>query len=217
MLYNCGRMSDNYQKIHEHYERCFSEFGDSPKGVDWPNEKDAMKRYEVMLNVLRDKSESAVILDIGCGAGHMFEYLQKQRADLNFKYLGLDISEVFIAHCRSKFPQVEWIQADLLKTRLRLQTDYAIMNGVFTEKLDLSFDEMLLFWKALLKEAFTYVRKGLVFNVMSTQVDWQRDDLFHLPLDTMANFVTSELSRHFVVRRDYGLYEYSVYVYKNNN
>ena len=48
---------------------------------------------------------------------------------------------------------------------------------------------------------------------MSKQVDWERDDLFHLPLDLLADYLTRNLSRHFVIRNDYGLYEYTVYVY----
>ncbi len=49
----------------------------------------------------------------------------------------------------------------------------------------------------------------MAFNVMSTLVDWQRDDLFHLSFDTMAQYVSQALSRHFVVRHDYGAYEYT--------
>jgi hypothetical protein len=38
--------------------------------------------------------------------------------------------------------------------------------------------------------------------------------LFHLPFDTLASFLTSELTRNFVFRNDYGLYEYTAYVYR---
>ena len=49
---------------------------------------------------------------------------------------------------------------------------------------------------------------------MSTQVDWIRDDLFYLALDDLTSFVTQHLGRNFVVRSDYGLYEYTVYLYR---
>jgi hypothetical protein len=45
-------------------------------------------------------------------------------------------------------------------------------------------------------------------------VDWERDDLFHLPFHTMADFVRGELSHHFLFRQDYGLHEYTTYVYR---
>jgi hypothetical protein len=89
-----------------------------------------------------------------------------------------------------------------------------VLNGVFTVKATLSFDEMLDFFRRLVTRAFALADQGIAFNVMSKQVDWERDDLFHLPLDTLAWFLTQEISRHFVIRNDYGLYEYTAYVYR---
>lgn len=209
--------SDHYKRIYEHYDECFSKHGDSAKGVDWPNELDAKKRYEVMLGLIDVTAPSASILDIGCGAGHFLDHLNNNPQKPKLIYTGLDISEKFIHHCKTKHPQSQWILADLLIQKLDSTYDYVIMNGVFTEKVTLSFNEMLVFWKDLLSEAFKYANKGLVFNVMSTQVDWERDDLFHLPLDVMANFVSKDLSRHFSIRKDYGLYEYAVYIYRQSN
>ena len=57
-------------------------------------------------------------------------------------------------------------------------------------------------------------RIGLAFNVMTWHVDWQRDDLFHLPCDTLLAFLKAEVSRHVVLRADYGLWEYTTYVYR---
>jgi hypothetical protein len=88
------------------------------------------------------------------------------------------------------------------------------MNGVFTEKRGLSQQEMLAYFEALVAAAFRKAGAGLAFNVMSKQVDWERDDLFHLPFDALAGFLASRISRNFVIRHDYGLYEYTVYVYR---
>ena len=50
-------------------------------------------------------------------------------------------------------------------------------------------------------------------NTMSKHVDWERHDLFHLPLETLTTFLCRDVSRHFVIRNDYGLYEYTTYVF----
>jgi hypothetical protein len=92
--------------------------------------------------------------------------------------------------------------------------DYVVMNGVFTEKRELTFDEMFDYFKQVMRVVFPKVRQGLAFNVMSKAVDWERDDLFHLPTDLLIAFLVKELSRHFIIRNDYGLYEYTVYLYK---
>ena len=55
---------------------------------------------------------------------------------------------------------------------------------------------------------------GIAFNVMSKDVDWERDDLFHLPLSELSSFLSKNLTRRYIIRNDYGLYEYTTYVYK---
>ena len=87
-------------------------------------------------------------------------------------------------------------------------------DGLFTVKGDLGDDEMWDFTTGVIRRLWPITRKAIAFNVMSKQVDWERDDLFHLPLDPLADFLTRSLSRHFVIRSDYGLYEYTVYVYR---
>lgn len=203
----------DYQKIYKHYESCLDKYGDTSKGVDWPNEKDAQVRYSVMSDGFKNK-EAESIIDLGCGAGHYYTYLKSTGILNELSYTGIDISSKFIELCETKFPEANWMSLDILKDELSLQADFVVMNGVFTEKVSLSFDEMLEFWKNMLRSSFKLAKIGLAFNVMSSQVDWERDDLFHLPLDTMADFVHKNLTRHFSIRRDYGLYEYTVYLYK---
>ena len=65
----------------------------------------------------------------------------------------------------------------------------------------------------LIKIAFSNCKRGIVFNVMSKHVDWERDDLFHVPFDELASTLRMEVSRNYIFRADYGLYEYTTYVY----
>ena len=51
---------------------------------------------------------------------------------------------------------------------------------------------------------------GFAFNVMSKNVDWERDDLFHVSYDLLADFLCKNLIRNYIFRNDYGLYEYTV-------
>lgn len=204
-----------YLGIVTHYEACLEKYGDHHLGVDWPNASDAEKRYRIMLEVIRPGAEAPVtLLDFGCGASHLYEYMA--RSGLNhIEYNGLDLSEKFIQLSRSKFPFNTYYCLDILsEDGGLLQFDYIVMNGVFTEKRELSFDEMLAYFKRVLKKAFAKANIGIAFNVMSSHVDWERDDLFHLPLDALASYLTRELTRNFVVRNDYGLYEYTTYVYR---
>jgi len=211
-----GAARPDYRSIVAHYEDCLARHGDSYLGVDWPNRDDALKRYRVMLEVIRPPRDEGPVrlLDFGCGASHLYEYIV-ERGLQGIEYAGLDLSEDFVRLSRAKYPGNVYHCLDALADGAVLPDfDYAVMNGVFTEKRDLAFEDMLGYFQRLVSRVFGAANAGIAFNVMSKQVDWERDDLFHLPLDTLAFFLTKELTRNFVIRNDYGLFEYTVYLYK---
>ena len=204
-----------YLSIVEHYEACLERHGDTHLGVDWPKAEDVETRHRVMLDVIRRRDGDPVrLLDFGCGASHLYEYVRKHGIS-GIEYSGLDISPRFVELSQSKFPEVRYWCADILDDDIVLpKFDYAVMNGVFTERVGMTFEDMLEYFKQVIRRVFQLVDDGLVFNVMSKQVDRERDDLFHLPFDVLAGFLTSEISRDFALRHDYGLYEYTIYVYR---
>lgn len=204
-----------YLSIIAHYESCLEKYGDSHLGVDWPKREDVNIRYRVMLDVVKeDRCGKVSLLDFGCGASHLYEYVLQHKLK-NIEYSGLDLSEKFIRLSRTKYPSLNYYCLDILEEHTSIPDfDYIVMNGVFTEKTTLSFVEMFAYFKRVVSRVFSKARIGIAFNVMSSHVDWERDDLFHLPLDTLAAFLTKELSRNFVIRNDYGLYEYTAYVYR---
>ena len=213
-------MDYRYLDIVKHIEDCFEKHGDNCKGVDWPNEQDVLKRYRVMLDLIRfdekaDQDSRYSVMDLGCGLGHMYEYIKS--TGFHHEYFGVDISDIFVNECRRKYPDVTFLKLDILKDDLSLiscKPDYIIMNGVFTEKCSLSFEEMKEYFEAFIVKAYALCNKGMAFNVMSKDVDWEREDLFHLPMSDLSRFLTKNLTRRFIIRNDYGLYEYTTYVYK---
>ncbi len=206
-----------YNTIIKHYEDCLDKHGDTHLGVDWPKAEDVNKRYRVMCDLFlhREKNlKHAKLLDFGCGAAHLLEYIQREEIS-GIAYSGLDISEKFVALSKKKFPQQNFYCLDILENSGSLPIyDYIVANGAFTEKRDLSYEEMFIYLCSALKIIFAKAEKGIAFNLMSKHVNWEREDLFHVPFDEIASFISKELSRNFVFRSDYGLYEYTVYVYK---
>lgn len=207
-------MRKKYLGIVEHYEKCLERFGDTHLGVDWPVQSDVEKRYKIMLGILSNKVQKVSLLDFGCGTGHLLEYIQTRNLK-KIEYSGLDISSKFISLCKTKFPDTAFFCTDILDNPDGIPFfDYIIMNGVFTEKRELTFNEMFTYFKKVITVLYHKANAGLAFNVMSKQVDWERNDLFYLPFDVLADFLTKQVTRHFIIRNDYGLYEYSVYIFK---
>jgi SAM-dependent methyltransferase len=205
-----------YRSIAAHYVACLKRHGDNHLGVDWPNEEDAQTRHRVMLDLIRSGTggESQRLLDFGCGAAHLLEHIRAEgRTDI--EYAGLDIAQPFVELAQAKFDDVRFWCLDVLTEDVSVlpRFDYAVMNGVFTEKLELTYDEMFDFMSRTVARVFSLVEVGIAFNVMSKHVDWERGDLFHVPFDEMAAFLIANITRNIVLRADYGLYEYTVYAY----
>jgi hypothetical protein len=208
-------MSKNYTHIVEHYEKCFFQHGDNHRGVDWPNQADLDTRFRVASEVMKGNPKKNIsLLDFGCGNGLFIDYLDQHQLLRHIGYTGLDLSQVFIACCERKYPHLSFICTDVMKTPEIGFYDYIILNGVLTEKCSLAFEVMWDYAQKLLVTLFQQCHIGMAFNVMSANVDWKREDLFHVEFDLMATFLQKSLSRNYVFRNDYGLYEYTTYVYR---
>eukprot|EP00439_Symbiodinium_sp_Y106_P088546 s1_g1082.t1 len=193
-----------YLSLVRHYESCLETHGPNHMGVDWPNEEDLKVRFDVMLGVIAKQPEGTPVslLDLGCGPGLLVDHLAgQQHADLEIRYQGIDVSGPMIEAARARHPDHEFTVRNVLINPIAPQSvDYVVMNGVMTEKRDLTFETMETFATDLIAAAFHSAKKGIAFNVMSPYVDWQRDDLFHWPMENMMAAVQG-LTRHVVTRR----------------
>jgi len=203
----------SYLKIAEHYDSCFQQHGDNNLGVDWPNYEDTLTRHKVMYDVIKNKG--ATLLDFGCGLGHFYEWIKSIKNSKIVKYSGLDINEGFYNTCKDKFPHLTFYHLDIFKDDNLPNFDYIVINGVFTEKQGLTQLKMWDFFTSAISKLWTKCNKGMAFNLMSKHVDWEREDLFHVGLDELGWYLKNNLSRNFIIRNDYKLYEYTTYVYKN--
>lgn len=217
---------NNYKQIASHYSECFEKHGATPQGLDWSNQEDMEKRYSVMREFLKPYDverfspfdfKQPTILDFGCGYGGFWNHLNKRGLDSS-KYTGIDINENLINKARELYPEIYFklrdIHSEIDENNIGI-FDYIICNGVFTLKHNLTQEEMTNFMCSTIEKLWEKTSRGLAFNVMSLNVDWQRDDLFHVSMDQLGRWITDNLSKNFTFRHDYSLYEYTTYIYKD--
>jgi len=210
-----GPESLPWDVIVRHYEDCLRKHGATPAGVDWPNGADLATRFGVMLELLAEAGSRPQLLDLGCGPGLMLDYLTAVGQVDRVNYQGIELSSEMTAKARARWPQYKFSCRDIIAEPLPDQSvDVVIMNGVLTERVSLDVATMTSLAESLVAAAFRAARIGIAFNVMNANVDWQRDDLFHWPLDDVAKFLKREVSRHYAFRADYGLYEYTCLVWR---
>lgn len=196
-------------------EELFLEHGDNYLGQGWTkSQAHTDRRRDVMLDLMKGRTRSVSLLDFGCGTGQLLEYMRAHDIQ-DVEYTGLDMSELFIGVARDKFPDVRFHLGDLLADDVELPMfDYIVMNGLFTYRGPVSFDEMSARWQRLVIAVMEYATVGVAFNVTSPYVDWERDDLFHAPMQLLADFVAASPCRYFRIRHDYELFETTVYAYR---
>ena len=189
--------------------------GATPRALGWPSNVSLVTHFDVMLDIARRENDRFSLLDLGCGTGLLIDYLLA-RADLPpIDYKDVDVSPIIVDAARRQWPDHDFEVRDILTHPLPEQSvDYTIIDGVCTTKAELSHGEMEAFAKALMTAAWRSTRKALAINFMSTHVDWTREDLFHWPIDAAVAHCKRELSRHVVVRADYGAWEYTLQVYR---
>jgi SAM-dependent methyltransferase len=205
--------SDAWRIITGHYEGCLRKHGATPAGVDWPSGADLATRYGIMLELMAEAGIRPQLLDLGCGPGLIVDYLHATGRLDQVSYHGIDLSHEMVEVARARWPEHAFSCRDIISEPMPEQSvDVVIMNGVLTERVTLDVETMTALAKALVMAAFRVARTGIVFNVMNAHVEWHRNDLFYWSFDSLANFLMREVSPHYVLRADYGLYEYSCIV-----
>jgi SAM-dependent methyltransferase len=210
-------MNDAWSVLVSHYERCLDRHGATPRGVDWPNGPDLETRFATLLGLLdaAPPGSRPVVLDLGCGPGLLLDYLRATGRLESVEYRGIDLSPAMVTAARARWPGRDISCRDIIEDPLpELSVDFVIMNGVLTEKQTLTHEAMIDIAQALVHAAFKTARIGVAFNAMSRHVEWQRSDLFYWGFDDVSAFLRERVSRHFAFRADYGLYDFTAFIWR---
>jgi len=198
-------------------EARFAERGATPQGLWWPNAEDLAARYEVFLRPLLPAPGAARLrlLDIGCGLGFLPDWLAANGLLAAVDYTGLDASEAILERARLRWPSLRFVQGDPLSGGVpEGGFDAVLAIGIFTARFTNTAEGMRAYSEATLAALWPHAARCLAFNAMSKHVEWERDDLFHWPVDDVLHFCRTRLARHVAVSGDYGLWEHTFHVWR---
>jgi SAM-dependent methyltransferase len=203
------------QVCRQYYENSLAEFGDSPQGVNWADACSQNLRFQIMSEI--DNLNGKIVHDVGCGLGHLFDFLSKKA--INCEYVGSDISSSMITCAKGRIPNQNLYVADILQNPVPewMAADYLFTSGLFYVKNSINKAIWTSFMETMLKQMFKLARKGIAFNMLTSYVDYKDKKLFYLHPKNAIEFCVNNLSKRVTLRHDYPLWEYTVYVYKDGH
>ena len=206
-------MKSDYKKIINHYNNSYKKHGFNLKALNWKSLKDNNSRFKAAADHIDGKDKS--LLDFGCGTSLFYNFLNKNK--FKIKYTGLDTNQEVIKYCKKKFPNNKYICLDIMKNKNReknFKFDVIFANGIFTQKLSISNNEMYLFLFSLIEKLFKYSKKKLIFNVLVNNVDWKNPRNFYVSIEKMVKHIKSKISNKVILRLDYNKFECMVVISK---
>jgi SAM-dependent methyltransferase len=193
-----------------HYDACLAAHGRSARGMDWGDDERTLElRFATVCRAtgLDAATTPVAILDAGCGAGLLLDHLGAHHAGC-FAYHGVDASPAMLEAARTEHPQARWTYIDVAGDEPLPEADWVVANGLFTERRDVPEPVMRRWCEHVIERLFAACRVGVVFNVLSSHVNFRDPVLFYWdPADVLA-FAVGRLSRHVTIHHDLAIYEY---------
>lgn len=202
---------DTLKNIEKLYSNNLDNLGKSSQSVGWPNAKDHWLRFEMLFKSINLK-DIASLNDLGCGYGSVLNFLYDNSYYLK-DYYGYDISEKML----NNFDESKYKKTNISKiidSSLTNAADFTIASGIFNVK----FAEDDMTWKnhivATLHNMNDFSNKGFSFNLLSTYVDFKKDNLYYGDPLFFFDYCKKNFSRYVSIYHDYPLWEWTIVVKK---
>jgi len=203
-------LSDALAGVEALYTANLAEHGTSSASVGWPDPDAQRLRFDKLAYVIdADTPEGPITVnDWGCGYGAMFRYLD-ERFSLG-AYTGYDISVEMLDAARAFVddPRATWVQG----SEVTETADYSFVSGTFNVRMEASDPGWQRYVEDTLKLLAQRSRRGFAFNLLTTYVDWRKDDLFYADPAHFFGFCRGNISRYVTLLHDYPLYEWTIAV-----
>jgi SAM-dependent methyltransferase len=189
------------------YEKRLDELGLSPQTLGWRSKRQQYVRFEILAEIGDLHKHS--VLDLGCGFGDFYEFLSAKGLDID--YTGYDISPKFVAIAKGRHSNLHFEVKDILKDPVERKFDYIVSSGIFNYKI--SNNEQFI--RELFRKSLELSNLGVAHNMLSSCVDYRDANLYYADSSEILSFCQT-LSRRVTLRHDYMPFEFTAYVYKDD-
>lgn len=189
--------------VREQYRDRIDEKGTTPEGLFWDSEESMRTRFGVAAEAV--DFEGANVLDVGCGFGDLYGYLQ-ENGHTPSTYHGIDVSEVVLAEARDRYsdaPGVSFERRNILRTPYDAeQFDVATVFGAMWNNLESIDNEAYI--RRFMRTCFACA-DTVVINALSRyrQGGWPYEEfVYYYDPKTVFGYA-QELTRNVTLHHDF--------------
>lgn len=170
------------ERIRDYYLPKLKDEKSDSECLGWENKQAQELRFKVLERVI---FTGASILDVGCGLGNLYDYLNER--GYNFEYTGIDILPEMIVRAKAKNAEPEFICGNLFKEDLfnGKKFDIVYASGIFNIELG-NNDEFLR--NALLK-FISLSNKAVVFNLLHNRSKTKEPGYYYQTPETVQKML----------------------------
>ena len=190
----------NQERQRSIYKNLYAKHRLSHRSLHWSDPANQWERFRILSGIGELKGRK--ILDVGCGLGDFFSYLEGEK--IHGQFIGFDIVEEFLAEARKTHPRHRFEERNILHRPLTEKFDYVFSSGIYAFGNRTFFQEMT-------KEAFRLARYGYAFNLYHSRND---DRFFRISEGEAEAFCKTLSPRRIVVRKNYLDDDTTFYIYK---
>ena len=202
----------NLDKIEKLYSNNIKEFGIDSRAVGWNTNQTQSLRFEKLLQVITDASNPFSINELGCGYGELFKYLNENNFNVE-RFNGYDISKPMLDSCRIYNHDNDKITL-FNKPKIESKADFTITSGIFNVPCGNDKESWEKYVKETLENMFEFSNKGIAFNLLTSFVDYEADNLYYGSPTHFFDFCKKKFSNKVTLIHDYDLYEWTNIVFK---
>lgn len=192
----------------KYFEKLYAEHGDTSEALGWSDVSQA-ERFAVLTQI--GELDRASVLDVGCGFGDFFAYLQESGVCLH-RYVGVDQMPRFISVARARhYPDAIFYQEDFLKWNPADSSfGYVFGSGLFFMELDDWYGHMV----QVVRKMFGLCNIGVGVNFLSVHGTNRKNGIRYTAPSAVLQVLMEEVSTKVKLIADYRKNDFTVFLYR---
>lgn len=208
--------NENLNTAKTYFESLFEKYGIDEKSLGWSKNKQEV-RFEQLFKYIKQTNVS--VLDVGCGFGDLYSYLENCGNYDRLDYCGIDIVDSFIEVANKKHAHKENVQfqcTSLMTMNQEQSWDWVVECGLFGLMIYDTEEQMYQYLEESMKKAFALSKQGISFNFLSDKVDYRTSGTdFHVSPERVLQMAYG-LSRRVILDNSVMPFEFNLTVWKND-